>query len=328
MRKFLLNLLSNIYGKVKSSKFLSGLYYSVANSNFFGSFQEQEKMIGDKVRMDAYYRGITKQVTKGDVVIDLGTGTGILSFFASKNSPKKIYAIDHGEIIETAKKISTHNKIENIEFININSKEFTVPEKADIIIHEQIGAFLFDEMMVENISDLRDRLLKEKGKIIPGKFEVYLAPIKLKEYSSVPYIWEQDIYGINYDCFDDLKNDIKPGYGIMMVRPESVESFLSDPEKILFFDMENMDAKDIPLKFNFSKKIKTDGICDGICFFFKIIFDDEISIDTNPLLSVTHWNIPILRTNRKQFKTGDEVKINFEWKDPADISTYSWTKDL
>ena len=104
MRKFLLNLLSNIYGKVKSSKFLSGLYYSVANSNFFGSFQEQEKMIGDKVRMDAYYRGITKQVTKGDVVIDLGTGTGILSFFASKNSPKKIYAIDHGEIIETAKK--------------------------------------------------------------------------------------------------------------------------------------------------------------------------------------------------------------------------------
>ncbi|MBS1518828.1 MAG: 50S ribosomal protein L11 methyltransferase [Bacteroidetes bacterium] len=328
MRKFFLNILSSLYSKVKSSKSLSSIYYSVANKNFFGNFQEQEKMIGDRIRMDAYHKGINKYVKEGDIVIDLGTGTGILSFFAAKSSPRKIFAIDHGDIIKSAEKIALHNKIGNIDFINTNSRNFNITEKADVIIHEQIGAFLFDEMMTENISDLRDRLLKEGGKIIPGKFEVYLAPVKLKEFSSVPFIWEQDIHGINYDCFEELKSSDDSRYGILSVRPFAVERFLCEPEKILYFDLEKMNKSDIPLKFSFSKEITEEGICDGICFYFKIIFDEEIQIDTNPLKTETHWNIPILRTRRRKFNTGDEIKIKFEWSDPSDISTVKWNRSL
>ncbi|MBK9333043.1 MAG: 50S ribosomal protein L11 methyltransferase [Ignavibacteria bacterium] len=328
MRKLLVNIFSGIYSKFKSNKFLSGLYYSVANKNYFTSFLEQEKMIGDKVRMDAYHKGITKGVKKGDVVIDLGTGTGILSFFAAKSSPKKIYAIDHSEIINSAKKIALHNNISNIEFVNINSREFKIDEKADVIIHEQIGAFLFDENMTENITDLRDRLLKKDGKIIPGKFEVCLVPVRLKEYYRVPFISEQEIYGIKFNCFDELKNNADPGYGILYVRPEAVQTFLSEPETILKFDLETMNVQDIPLNFNFKKIITESGVCDGICFYFKIIFDKDLILDTNPLTTVTHWNIPILRTYHKEFQTGDEININFEWGNPSDISTYKWGREL
>ena len=208
--------------------------------------------------------------------------------------------------------------------VNVNSKNFTADEKADIIIHEQIGALLFDENMNENILDLRDRLLKKGGKILPGKFEVFLVPVKLKKNYEVPFIWEQDIHGINYDCFDELKNEISAGYGILYTRPENIDCFLSEPEKILFFDMETMNDKDIPKHFSIKSKITKDSECNGLCFFFDIIFDAENRLSTNPLTSSTHWNIPILRTESKHFKTGDDINYSFEWKDPADLNTYKW----
>jgi protein arginine N-methyltransferase 1 len=151
MRKLITNLLGKAYKKIKASPYFSSLYYSIANRSYFSSFIEHEKMIGDKVRMDYYHRAIMKIVKEGDTVIDLGTGTGILSFFAAKKSPRQIYAVDHGNIIESAKIISEHNQITNIGFIKINSKNFNIPsgDKADIIIHEQIGALLFDEHMMK-----------------------------------------------------------------------------------------------------------------------------------------------------------------------------------
>ncbi len=324
MKQLLLNSLGKIHNKIKSSEYFSKLYYSVANRNYFNSFLEQEKMLADKGRMNAYHKAITSHVNKDDIVIDLGTGTGILSFFASQKSPKKIYAIEHGAIIESAKKIAVHNNITSIDFVNVNSKNFTAVDKADILIHEQIGALLFDENMNENILDLRDRMLKQNGKILPAKFEVYLVPVKLKSNYTVPYIWEQNIHGIKYDCFDEMKSDISAGYGILYTRPENIDCFLSEPEKILFFDLEKMNDKDIQRHFSINSVIIKDGECSGLCFFFDIIFDDENKLSTNPLTSSTHWNIPILRTESKYFKTGDEISYSFEWKDPADLSTYKW----
>jgi len=46
-------------------------------------------MVFDKVRMDVYHEGISRNVKHGDVVVDLGTGTGILALFAAQQNPKK-----------------------------------------------------------------------------------------------------------------------------------------------------------------------------------------------------------------------------------------------
>lgn len=329
MRQFLTGILTKAYNKIKSNPYFSSLYYSVANSNYFNSFLEHEKMISDKNRMDYYHRAITKIVKEGDIVIDLGTGTGILSFFAAKKSPKKIYAIDHGRIIDSAKIIAGHNQIKNIDFVNINSKNFNIisGEKADIIIHEQIGALLFDEHMNENIFDLRNRLLKKGGRILPGKFEVFIEPVKLKDGDNVPYIWEQNIYGIKYDCYKSQKEKVESRYGILKVRPNSIDYFLTEPERVLFFDLETMNSEDIPRQIKYQKKIIKAGRMDGFCFYFNIIFDEEIILSTNPVVTSTHWNVPVLRTESKILKTGDKVKLDFEWNDPADVNSYKWNID-
>ena len=326
MKKLLTDTVSRVYKYVKSNDRLRSLYYAAANSSYFTNYLEHEKMLSDKARMNAYHKAIIKHIRKDDIVIDLGTGTGILSFFASQKSPKKIYAIEHGKIIETAKKVCEHNGIKNIEFINTNSRNFSISEKADFIIHEQIGALLFDEHMIENLSDLKKRVLKNGGKILPGKFEVFLAPVKLKDHSKVPFLWEHTIHGVKYDCFEDQKNNINidAAYRLLKVRPEAVDYFLSEPEKILYYDMDTMTEEDLKNNYDITVKINRSGSADGFCFYFNIIFDEEIILSTNPLTSVTHWNIPILRTESKFYGEGEEIKFNLSWKDPSNQESYKW----
>ncbi len=106
----------------------------------------------------------------------------------------KVYAIDHSDFIHVAEQIAKHNGIDNIQFLKMNSREFTCPEKADYILHEQIGDDLFDENMIVNLLDLKQRALKDNGVIFPGRFELFLEPVALKNDYPVPFIWETPVH--------------------------------------------------------------------------------------------------------------------------------------
>jgi protein arginine N-methyltransferase 1 len=55
---------------------------------------QQKSMLADQVRMESYQRAIHEVVKKGDVVADIGTGSGILSFFAVQAGGRKVFAIE------------------------------------------------------------------------------------------------------------------------------------------------------------------------------------------------------------------------------------------
>lgn len=80
----------------------------------------------------------------------------------------------------------------------------------DIIIHEQISFDLFSENMLPTLLDLRERVLKPHGMILLGKFDLYIEPAKLKDDYCLPFIWEQEIYGIR---FDGLRHMIERAFG-------------------------------------------------------------------------------------------------------------------
>lgn len=62
-------------------------------------------MLLDEARMEAYQRAIATSVRPDNVVVDIGAGTGILSFLACSACASRVYAIEGGSVIEVAQEL-------------------------------------------------------------------------------------------------------------------------------------------------------------------------------------------------------------------------------
>ena len=92
--------------RVAASDWLMSVVYDHMNEVNFAGLAEHEEMLSDSVRVDTYHRGIHRNVQPGDVVLDLGTGTGLLAFMASRAGAKKVYAVEHSDFIQVAREIA------------------------------------------------------------------------------------------------------------------------------------------------------------------------------------------------------------------------------
>lgn len=310
-----------------SNKTISNAIMDVYNNGEFTNIYEHEKMLADRSRVDTYKKGIAKYIGPGDTIVDLGTGSGILSFFAAQSNAKKIYAIDHSDFIDVAREAAASNGSTEIIFEKVNSRAFNPPEKVDVILHEQIGDDLFDENMIENILDLKRRILKPDGRVLPGKFELYLEPVSLKPEFRVPFIWENNLHGIDFGFLKEngLTEKYKPGdHRFMYIQPYSVDYLLCKPEPVLSFDMNDENARiDYHIKPQKRRVIK-DGVMDGVCLYFKIIFDDEISFNTSPI-NINHchsWSNRFFRTERTSYHAEDIISFTVKMDSPLIANTW------
>lgn len=115
---------------------------------------------------------------RGKVVLDVGTGSGILAFFAAQAGAKKVYAVEASNSANTAKLLAAHNSFENIvEVIHGKIEEISLPEKVDIIISEPIGFLLVHERMLESYVHARDKYLKPGGLMMPTTGSIVFGPL-------------------------------------------------------------------------------------------------------------------------------------------------------
>lgn len=86
------------------------------------------------------------------VTYDLGTGSGILASFASKNA-EKVYALEINPLV--IKKYTTKflKNYDNIEIIESDASTYEFKEKADVIICEMLDTALIDEEQVPVINN-------------------------------------------------------------------------------------------------------------------------------------------------------------------------------
>ena len=318
---------------IHKNKFLHSLFYDADNLHQFRNLEIHERMLADYIRLDAYVRGIHSAVKPGDVVVDLGCGTGILSMFAAQRNPRKVYALDHTDIIDLAKRVAQHNKIDCIDFVKVNSRAFSLEEKADVIIHEQMGSFLLDENMLENLLDLKARVLKPGGRIVPAKFELYLEPVCLKRDHRLPFLWENNISGVDYSFLKDdeayrrADRDGRIG-GAVHKEPRletaALEYYLCKPEPIFRFDLDLIGSeKQVPNSLVVQRKVTRSGFVDGISIYFRAAFDDDVEFDTALNSPRTNWRPPLLRIPRTALKEGDEIRINFDMPSFHDVPSWS-----
>ncbi len=312
---------------LKSTRFGRNLLRDLNNSDEFTSLLSHERMLADRVRVDAYHEAIRRHVNPGDVVIDLGTGTGILALFAAQQQARTVYAIDHSDFIDVARRIAVHNGIDNIVFVRCNSREFVPDQPADLIVHEQIGDELFSENMLENLLDLKRRALKPGGRILPGRFDLFVEPARLKPDRQLPFLWERPVYGIDFAPVREDSDVLryKPSdYDFYLLEPSAIDHWLGEPEPLLSFDLNEMnDPAELVRSATATRIVTRSGSMDGLAVYFRVIFDDATSFDTSPLHALTHWRSRLFRTPQRWCNEGDAIRYRFAMGDPAD--PHSWS---
>ncbi|MFN8591101.1 MAG: 50S ribosomal protein L11 methyltransferase [Thermomicrobiales bacterium] len=133
----------------------------------------------DVERVLAFQRAIRRVVRPGDIVVDAGSGTGILSFFATQAGAATVYAVEIDALMASRLRLSVAlNELdERIVVVAGDVATADLPQAVDVVIGELIETGLIDELQVPVMNGLRERgVIGEHTRLIP---ERYLTSVEL-----------------------------------------------------------------------------------------------------------------------------------------------------
>jgi protein arginine N-methyltransferase 1 len=127
-------------------------------------------MIADAVRMNAYRDALARSIAPGDVVLDLGAGTGIMSLLACRLGAARVYAVEPSDAIVVGMELARANGCEEcIEFIQKSSLDARLRRRARVMVSDLRGVLPLHGLHLLSVADARRRLLMPGGIQIPRR---------------------------------------------------------------------------------------------------------------------------------------------------------------
>ena len=266
---------------------------------------DHQFILADRVRLDAYRRAIFEVVKKGDVVADLGTGSGILALFAASAGAKRVNAIEQGDIIEQAKQVarSNHHLKGEIVFVNDRSDKVSLPEKADVVLSELIGSFGLEENLHFLQLHARDRFLRPGGKMIPDWMELQLLPVEAHRiWQDTAGLWEGDFFGFDFSLARE--DSVNRRY---VMDCSSGSKGLARPVMLTRLDFMTIIRPE--LVFENTLSIETGGTFHGFVGFFRAGLSDTVLLSNGPDAPKTHWKQNFFPLNTPiEVEIGDVIR--------------------
>lgn len=129
---------------------------------------EHARMLDDVRRTDAFTAALRATVRPDDVVLDIGTGSGILAMTAALAGARHVYAIEASGIAELARRAFADNGLaDRITLLEGWSTRVSLPERATLLVSEVIGAEPLEEDILGTTIDARRRLLTPDAQLVP-----------------------------------------------------------------------------------------------------------------------------------------------------------------
>jgi protein arginine N-methyltransferase 1 len=273
----------------------------------FGNPYLQEAMLRDKLRCDAYREAIRRTVKPGDVVVDLGAGTGLLSFFAAQAGARQVYALEMSPIAGAAVDLIAANGFQDrITLIRKNSKDVRLPERCDVLLTETLSSFCFDtENTIDYVADARERFLKPGGRIIPESADTFLMPFSSEAFG--PGMFVPRFHDLDYQPF---AKKVLDGYRLVRASGKPLLA-LSPPALCYAIDFRK--DKQNPGKTFVPFRITADGRLDGFLGWFEARLCEGVTLSNSPYSPLTHWwqlYLPVLE--QPHYRAGQTILLNLD----------------
>ena len=273
-------------------------------------------MLADESRNEAYQKAIEKAVTNDSIVLDIGTGTGLLSMMAARAGAKKVVACEmNKKLAETAKEIIAANHFsDKITLLNQKStaieQEIVLPEKATVLVSEILDAGVIGEGVLPSVRHATKNLITADAVIIPAKAKIFGQLIEIPIRSKVNPI--RDISGFDLSAFDMYR--IPEEYQTVHMESETHRP-LSEVFPITEFDFYNLpNAVDDyePIIKLLTINIHQGGEAQAVVFWFDLTLHDDIIVSSRPGGELKHWGQALYCfENTKKVNVGDKVEVDF-----------------
>ena len=143
---------------------------------------EHARMLHDSRRTGDYLTAIAAAVRPGDVVLDIGTGSGVLAVAAARAGARHVYAIEASDIASVAERVFAVNGVaDRVTLVPGWSRQVDLPELADLLVSEIIGSEPLEEEILETTLDARRRLLSPGARLLPHTLTLIARPLLIPE---------------------------------------------------------------------------------------------------------------------------------------------------
>ncbi|KAJ3363149.1 hypothetical protein GGF32_004720 [Allomyces javanicus] len=298
---------------------------------YYALLTHQQNMLIDSVRTSTYQSAILQNhhVFQDALVMDVGAGSGVLSYFSAYAGARHVYAIEASNMARRIRQLlartDTHNTFLKDRVTVVQSKVEDIKEelpKVDVIISEPIGVLLFHERMLESFVYARDKYLKPGGTIFPSSGSIFLSPftdaILYTETMTKVRFWEStNFYGIDFSpLFDEAKDEYFAMPVVGHFDPKSLMAAPAAPYAMDFTTITREELLDLVIPFEWT--VSYTGLIHGIGGWFDLAFTpppigDElgstVAMSTAPNAANTHWQqVRFLLTEPLAVNAGDAVR--------------------
>jgi len=281
---------------------------------------EHREYLSDGHRLDAYRRAIEEIVRPGSVVVDLGSGTGIMALLACRAGAKRVYALEESSLIGQAREICRANGFgDRVTFVRDLSTQAALPEPADAVIADQMGPFGFEGGAFEYLGDAQRRFLKPGGILVPSRIDLCVAPVECDELRREVDFWGGKPAGFDFEAMRRLAmNNVYP-------KKFQPQHLLGAPAVIAA-----VDTARAPLPISGAASIAVDraGTLHGIGGWFAAQLSPGVTMSNGPLdpASIVRRNVFFPIDRPVAVEKGDAVRVAMTIRPKESIT--AWTVEV
>jgi len=239
----------------------------------FDSARTQVLMLDDATRTSSYLQAIAQVVRPGDVVVEVGTGTGVLSVAAARAGAARVYAIEASSIGRNAREVFAANGVaDRVTLVEGLSSRVSLPERCDVLISEIIGRDPLEEELLEFTRDAVERFLKPGARLIPSRFEIFAVPVSFPDEIRRRWTFTSEAveewrarYGLD---FSPLVASSRRSWWKMAVGPRRMASFGRLSHPVRMFERDLSAIKEVGFASTASARASASGSIDGVALHF------------------------------------------------------------
>lgn len=281
----------------------------------FADPAHQAWMVLDRVRTEAYARAIAAVVRPGDVVLDIGTGSGVLALLAAHAGASHVFAVERTRIHELARThVREAGMSDIVEVIHSDLLDLTsLPARPTVVLGEVLGHFAPDE----NLHALYQHAVALSApdvRLIP---ESYGLTIGLADLGALRNDLEYLATGLPVRL-DAMARSLLQRPRVFSVPSAELVTVESSTESTSVLDRG-------PSSYEANALVERDTEVNAIVVGFRSALGGGVELDTSASAKGTCWRQVVFPIERLPVTCGERVRVELEPRVLSKYDTYRWT---